>query len=158
MKALSQKRIPNVVFPPILWEEKWFTPQYDDLAIYTSLLHHTSFGINPASTVSLELMMLDKPVINIGFDPSGSNLPHCYRWKRHIDFDHYKEVANSGSVMVAYSQKDMREMIHLSLNYPTANSEIRQEFIKEVFENTLDGNSGRRVALKLVEIANGKRK
>jgi hypothetical protein len=158
MKALSQKIDPDVVFPPILWEEKWFTPQYEDLAIYTSLLHHASFGINPASTVSLELMMLDKPVINLGFDPQGSNLPNCYRWKRHIDFDHYRQVADSGAVLVAYSQNDMREMIHFLLDNPTANSEIRHKFIREIFDNTLDGNSGKRVALKLIETANKKEK
>ena len=48
MMALSHEHIPDVIFPPILWEEKWFTPHYDDLAIYSSLLHHCALGINPA--------------------------------------------------------------------------------------------------------------
>ncbi len=36
MKTLYDRKSDNVVFPPILWDEKWFTPKYEDLAIYTS--------------------------------------------------------------------------------------------------------------------------
>ncbi|MCE9644892.1 MAG: hypothetical protein K8S20_02750 [Chloroflexi bacterium] len=154
MKDLAWQSIPSVVFPPILWDEKWFTPAYEDLSIYTSLLHHCSLGINPASTVSLELLMLDKPVINIGFDPPGSNLPHCLRWKRHIDFDHYQVVAESGAVMIAYSQQDMKEMIKCALNFPGEFKEKRKDFIAGTFGHTLDGQSGKRAAIKLLEIAN----
>ena len=55
--AATMENDPDVFFPEVLWEPTWFMPQYEDLAIYTSLLKHCLFGINPASTVSLELMM-----------------------------------------------------------------------------------------------------
>jgi hypothetical protein len=154
MRALAQRNTPDVIFPPVLWEEKWFTPQYEDLAIYTSLLRHASLGINAASTVSLELMMRDKPVINIGFDPPGSHLPHCYRWVRHIEFDHYRAVAQSGATMVARNVEDMRTMIRKALADPRGGSLHRRAFIRRMFGNTLDGNSGRRVAEKLLQLAN----
>ena len=153
MMALSHERIPNVIFPPILWEEKWFTPHYDDLAIYSSLLHHCALGINPASTVSLELMMLDKPVVNLGFDPPGSRIPPGFGWKRHIEFDHYRRVVASGAVTVARSMADVEHAIRRDLSDPTALSAKRRAFIQQTFGETLDGESGRRVAEKLVEIA-----
>lgn len=153
MRALAERNIPGVVFPPVLWDEKWYTPQYEDLSIYTSLLRHCLFGINAASTVSLELLMHDKPVINIGFNPPGSQLPYCLRWVRHIEFDHYRPVAQSGAVMVAKSPEDMEKMIKRALYEPQADSEKRKRFIKAMFGDTLDGRSGERVAMKLLELA-----
>ncbi|MBN1304035.1 MAG: hypothetical protein JXA13_06335 [Anaerolineales bacterium] len=156
MEALAKKGIPDVVFPPVLWDEKWFTPRPDDLSIYSSLLHHCKLGINPASTVSLELMMLDKPVINLGFDPPGSNLPHYLRWKRHLEFDHYCNVVDSGAVMVAYSPDDLRRKIAESLEHPDKLEAARKEFINKTFGVTLDGKSAQRVAETLQLLASRK--
>lgn len=152
MKALAEQGLPDTVFPPILWEEKWFTPMYEDLFIYTSLLHHCCMGINPASTVSLELMIHDKPIINLGIDPPGSNLPHHLRWVRHIDFDHFRPVAESGAVMVARSEKDLKDMLIRGLTQPELDRKKRQNFLKDMFGGVLDGNAGKRVAETLIKI------
>jgi hypothetical protein len=153
MKALAQKKIPAVVFPPVKWQEKWFTPMLEDVSVYTNLLRHCCLGINAASTVSLELLINDKPVVNLGFDPPKSNLLHHCRWIRHIHFDHYRLVAQSGAVMVAYSEKDMHEMLTQGLTRPQADSQKRKHFIETMFDNGLDGNSGLRVAEKLIQLA-----
>jgi len=155
MVALAKQNTPDVVFPPILWEPTWFVPQYEDLSIYTSLLKHALFGINPASTVSLELMMFGKPVMNIGFDPPGSNLPHCLRWKRHIEYDHYAKVAQSGGVQVAYSVEDMQQIMQSYLTGENPLQQKQQAFLKQMFADTLDGGSGRRVAEALLRLAQG---
>jgi hypothetical protein len=151
MRKLSQEKIPDVIFPPVLWEEKWFTPRYDDLAIYSSLLHHTHLGINPASTVTLELLMLGKPVINIGFDPSGSCIPPCLRWYRHIQFDHFRPIAESGVTKVAYSVSELRTLLQSTFSQPEGR-EKRLQFIEELFGDSLDGKSGRRVAQRMIEL------
>ena len=151
--AAAMEGDPDVFFPEVLWDPTWFMPQYEDLAIYTSLLKHCLFGINPASTVSLELMMFDKPVINIGFDPPGSDLPDCLRWRRHIKFDHYQPVAQSGGVKVAYSVEDMRNFIFLLLDTPTFLQTKQAAFLDKIFDNTLDGSSGKRVADVILKIA-----
>ena len=153
MRAIAARNIPGVVFPPVLWEEKWFTPLHEDLLIYTNLVRHASLGINAASTVSLELLMLDKPVINFGFDPPGSNLAHHDRYVRHLEYDHYRPVAKSGAVMVAMSEKDMADMLHVGLTQPKHNSEKRRQFIQSMFGNTLDGKSGKRVAECLLKLS-----
>ena len=153
MKQLAAETHADVVFPPVQWEEKWFTPAYEDLSVYTSLVHHAAMSINAASTVSLEFLMFGKPVMNIGFDPPGSALPHHLRWHRHIEFDHYAPVAASGAVMVAMSVEDMRKMITEGLSNPEKDAQIRKEYIASVFGNTLDGQSGRRVAECLLTLA-----
>lgn len=152
MKALANRNITGVIFPKVLWEEKWLTPMYEDLEIYTGLVKHAALGINAASTVSLELLMCDKPVINLGFDPPGSKLSHHLHWIRHINYDHYRLVAESGAVMVAYSENDMKKLLLKGLINPKVDSEKRQYFIKNMFDNTLDGYSGKRVAEQLINL------
>jgi hypothetical protein len=158
MKALATKRLPGVVFPPVLWEKNWFTPLFEDLAIYTSLLRHTSIGINTASTVSLELLMHDKPVMNIGFDPPGSQLNPLLHFERHINFDHYRPVVESSATMVARSVDDMRDMLYRGLTQPGKDSAKRKRFIQQMFGSTLDGHSGERVAQQLLDLARSKRR
>jgi len=109
-------------------------------------------SINPASTVALEFLMLDKPVMNIGFDPPGSSIPYAKRWERHILFDHYQPVAKSGATMIAYSIDDMRKMIGRGLSLPHELRGARKAFIAEKFDSTLDGRSGERIANVLLSL------
>ncbi len=153
MDALAAAGHPDVFFPPMRWDDRWFTPLIEDIPLYTGLIRQAALGINAASTVSLELMMHDKPVINLGFDPPGSHLPHHFRYARHVEFDHYRPVAESGGVMVARSPDDLRAMLVRGLGRPHADSEKRREFIKRVFGSTLDGQSGARIAHCLIELA-----
>ena len=151
--ARSLEGDPDVVFPTILWDKQWILPLYEDLALYTSLLRHTALGINPACTVSLELMMNARPVINLAFEPPGTDLPEWSRFARHIDYDHYRPVAASGGVMAARSLDDLRTMIVRGLTQPEADRPAQQRFLRSFFGDTLDRCSGRRVADELVRLA-----
>ncbi len=154
--AESLRGDPDVIFPSVLWDRQWLMPSYEDLYIYTNLLRHTALGINAASTVSLELMMLDKPVINLGFEPPGSNLPYWSLFARHVDYDHYRPVAASGGVMVARSVADLEQMIVRGLKHPEADREARNRFIHDMFGEVLDANSGKRVAECIIELSSCK--
>ncbi|MCB1032812.1 MAG: hypothetical protein KDD47_03140 [Acidobacteria bacterium] len=158
MLALAERGDPDVVFPPVLWEPRWQTPLFEDLKIYSNLLRHAALGINAASTVSLELLLFDKPVINLDFDPPGSDLPWCMGFSRHIYFDHYRPVAGSGAVMVARSEEDMGSMLHRGLTRPEELGPARKAFLERTFGPTLDGHSGRRVAETLLSLAKGRRR
>lgn len=153
IQALARQANPDVVFPPILWDRQWVMPLYEDLALYSSLLHHCALGINAASTVSLELMMLNKPVINLGMEPPGSELPAWEKFSRHVSYEHYLPVARSGGVMVAKNLLDLREMIFRGLTYPLENKPLQDKFMHSMMGNTLDGNSGLRVAEALLDLA-----
>ncbi len=97
--------------------------------------------------------MLDKPVINLDFDPPGSNLPWCLGYERHIRFDHYRPVAESGAVMVARSPDEMRSMIHSCFVDPNELAKRRRGFISTFFSAALDGTAGINVAKTLTTIA-----
>lgn len=153
MKTLSERKIEDVVFPPMLWDMAWATPRPEDLELYCSLVHHAALSINAASTVTLEFILKDKPVINLDFDPPGSNLAPCDGFKRHIRFDHFWLVAQSGASMVATSEEDMRRMLHRALTQPNANHTARVQFIRKFFGPTADGDCAKRVAETLLSLA-----
>jgi len=150
MKALSERKIKDVVFPPMLWDMAWATPRPEDLELYCSLLRHAAMSINAASTVTLEFLLIDKPVINLDFDPPGSNLAPCDGFRRHIRFDHFWPVAQSGGTMVAQSEDDMRRMLIRGLTQPEADREARKRFIADFFGSAADGKSGHRTAETLL--------
>ena len=158
MKALSERRIEDVVFPAMLWDMAWATPRPEDLELYCSLLRHSAMSINAASTVTLEFLLIDKPVINLDFDPPGSNLAPCDGFKRHIRFDHFWPVAQSGASMVATSEDDMRLMLIKGLTQPEADRDARKRFVSDFFGSTADGRSGERVAETLLSLANSRSK
>jgi hypothetical protein len=154
--ADTMKDDPDVVFPTVLWDRQWIMPLHDDLAIYTSLLRHTALGINPASTVSLELMMFGKPVINLAFEPPESNLPEWSRFSRHVGYEHYRPVAASGGVMIARSLDELKRMILRGLAEPNADCEAQKRFLDSMFGDMLDGNAAKRVADQLICLSNSK--
>ena len=63
-------------------------------------------------------MIFKKGVININFSPPGSVLPNHLKWERHILFDHYKPIAQSGAVLVSNSIDDLLHKMMQLLDNP----------------------------------------
>lgn len=147
-----RKRRPDIIFPKVEWDENWLTPKAEDSVSLVNAIRHCALGINVASTVSLELCMFDKPVINVGYNPP--TIPtEVLSYADYYDFDHYKPVVDSGAVKVARSPDEMRTMIVDALANPGSNAYERRALIGRMFGDTLDGRSGERVAQVLVELA-----
>ncbi|MGH9364475.1 MAG: hypothetical protein ACRD1B_04310 [Thermoanaerobaculia bacterium] len=149
-----KRRDPTILFPEVPWEPAWLTPKLEDTHLYTNMLRHAAVGINVASTVSLELCMFDKPVVNVAYDPPGLTI-HPVSYRRYYEFDHYRPVAQSGAVMVAGSESEMRALLCKALTDPRAGSAKRQALMRRMFGDTLDGRSGARVATRLATLAAG---
>jgi hypothetical protein len=154
MLAIKDSNIEDVYFPPVEWDEVTYTPSYNDLSIYSSLLRHTSLGINGASTITLELFMFGKPVINLGFDPEGSNIDFLMRYERNILFDHYQPVSNSGGTSVAYSYDDIWKYMNDAFLEPQKHVQDQKRFLNEMFADILDGKAGERIGKILLNIVN----
>lgn len=149
---LIAKRLPDVLFPQVTWEPSWLTPSLDDCTMLTSTLRHVACGINVASTVSLELCMFDKPVLNIGYDPPGVDVrPVSY--PRYYTFDHYKPVVDSGAVDVVPSEDVLLAALQDAFDNPARRAVQRTQLLERFFGGTLDGRSGHRVAQALVAMA-----
>ena len=142
----------DIIFPRVEWEPEWLTPKYEDSKALVNTLRHCAVGINVASTISLELCMFDKPVINVGFNPP-SVAEAEVSYARYYEFDHYKPVIESGAICLARSQQELREMILECLRNPAARTHERRMLISEMFGDTLDGCSSTRVADTLLRLA-----
>ncbi len=143
----------DILFPEVPWEASWLTPKPDDAYLLVNSLRHAAAGINVGSTISLELCMFDKPVINVGYNPVGIDITPV-DIPRYYGFDHYRPIVESGAVMLANSESEMRELLIKALNDPAADSNKRRKLITSMFDGTLDGKSGQRVVERLLDIAN----
>lgn len=147
-----KERRKDIIFPKIAWGKSWLTPRYEDSFALVNALRHAALGINVASTVSLELCMFDKPVINVGYNPPNV-ADETLRYADYYDFDHYHPLVSSGAVELAKSNDEMRDLIRQNLAAPERRRKERQALMKTMFGDTLDGNSSRRVAQVLLKIA-----
>jgi len=147
-----RRRRPDIIFADPLWEPAWLTPKYEDSYTLINALRHCSLGINVASTMSLELCMFDKPVINVGYNPPSVSEQEL-SYADYYEFDHYKPVVTSGAVSVARNIDDMRKLIHSSLSHPDRHREDRKKLIANMFGSTLDGDSSCRVAKAILKIS-----
>jgi hypothetical protein len=148
--SLRRKR-PDILFPEVPWEPAWLTPKLEDAFLLTNTLLHSAVGINVASTISLELCMFDKPVINIGYNPDTVNTLDL-DYSRYYLFDHYRPVVESRAVEIARSPDELRSLLQQALKDPSARMPERRALTRQFFGETLDGNSGNRVADALQEI------
>ena len=141
----------DIIFPTIFWDKKYIMPEKKDIRIYSNILRYCILGINTASTVSLELMMFRKPVVNIGFEPPGSNLDSWTRYSRHIDYEHYLPVVKGKGVKVARSMKEMISLIDECLNNRDAMIQYQEKFLKKMFNNAVDDKASKRIANALLK-------
>ena len=147
-----RRRRPDIIFSPVNWEQVWLTPKPDDVEMYTNTLRHCAAGINISSTVSLELCMFDKPILNVGYNPPGADISPV-SFASYYKFDHYREVVESGAVTVVSSQEEMAGCLRRALLDPAHKREERKALIAKMFGDLLDGKSGQRVARALLSAA-----
>lgn len=147
-----KQRLPDVLFPHVPWEPNWLTPELEDLYVFTNTLRHVAVGINAASTVSLELCMVGKPVINVAYNPPGVDISP-FDYPRFYDFDHYRPVTNSGAITLARDESEMGDLIRDALNHPHARRQQQEALLRSMFGDTLDGASADRVARALLRLA-----
>jgi hypothetical protein len=147
-----KERNPDVLFPTVPWEPAWLTPMQSDVPLLTNTLRHAAVGINAASTVSLELCMFDKPVVNVGYNPPGMDISP-WDYARFYRYDHYRPVVESGAVQVAGSEEEMARLVSEALARPREGSVQRRALMDKMFGTSLDGRCGDRVADRLVDLA-----
>lgn len=147
-----KRRRRDILFPEVPWESSWLTPKPEDSSALVNALRHCALGINVASTVSLELCMFNKPVINVGYNPA-SVPTDVLSYADYYEFDHYRPIVESGAVSVARDPDEMRRLINEALDAPDSRLCERTKLIRKMFGPTLDGRSHQRVAEVLLELA-----
>ena len=126
----------SISIPDHFWELNHLTPTIKDITLFNSLINHCSIGINVASTVSLDLAILNKPVINIAFNPPGENIyPSDY--KKIYDFDHYKPIIDSGAISLVKNTDELETAIYQYLDNPKHKEKQRERLVHNFFGEQL---------------------
>lgn len=141
-------------FPEILWNvpkwtltrqnhaESWSqrVPDEEDLKDLRALLEYADLNVNMCSTMSLDFMLFNKPVINTVF---GNETNGLYNDQRFLNYDHYKKVVESGAVTIAKNERELITQINEALINPNERMSQRKAMIDLQISKDLLGTSKR---------------
>lgn len=130
------------------WSQR--VPMHDDVKDLRSLLEYADLNINMCSTMSLDFMLFDKPVIN---QVLGSKDNGLFYDQKFLNYAHYKKVVESGAVLLAKTENELIEMINRALKNPKEREKERKEILNLEIGKPLEGTS-QRIVETLFNLAN----
>ena len=122
-----------------------FTFRAEDFVDLANMLYHSNVTINTMSSITLDAIAFDKPVILISHDGMNRSLPYFDSLRQFYDEDHYRVIMENHCTKVSYRMEDTIEVINAYLADPSLDVEGRA-YIREHVLYKLDGNSGARIA------------
>ncbi|MDT0686841.1 hypothetical protein [Autumnicola psychrophila] len=132
---------------PEPWSQR--VPSESDLVDLRGILSYSDLSINMCSTMSLDFMLFDKPVINPVF---GNEQNGLYNDQRFLKYAHYEKVVQSGAVAIAKNEEELLREINFSLKNPNARLKEQKELLKLQIGKQLKGTS-QRIAKTLKEFS-----
>jgi hypothetical protein len=130
------------------WSQR--IPSEEDIKDLRSLLEYVDLNVNMCSTMSLDFMLFDKPVINTVFGNPENGL---YNDQRFLNFGHFKKVVDSQSVTIAQNETELIDQINQALDNPKERITQRKAMIDLQISEPLEGTS-KRIARTLKDILN----
>ncbi|MEN8884631.1 MAG: CDP-glycerol glycerophosphotransferase family protein [Flavobacteriaceae bacterium] len=163
--AEDGKRFKNLKneFPEIVWNfPKWFLsrenhaeswsqrlPTVEDVNDLRAILAYSDVNVNMLSTMSLDFMLFDKPVINTVF---GNKKNDLYDDQRFLNYVHYQYVVDSKAVTIAKNEKELHQQLEEALEQPQLRTKQRKTLIDLEIGGELEGTS-KRIVKALKELA-----
>ncbi len=108
------------------------------------LLYHSDVVVAFASTLAIDAVVFNKPVIFIGFDGDPGR-PYWKSLRRFYDYDHQCSILSTRGVRLAKTPEDLIVYLERYLENPDLDGEGRKKIIEERCWK-LDGQSGKRLA------------
>lgn len=127
------------------WSQR--VPSIADVKDLRALLEHSDLNINMLSTMSLDFMLFDKPVINPVFGNDSNGL---YNDGRFLKYAHIENVLDSKATRIATNKKELLEAITYYLENPEADKVNRKALVALEIGCPLEG-TGERIAKQLLE-------
>jgi len=112
-------------------------------------IYFSDITINTCSTMSLDAVAIDKPIINIAFD--NSKKPYNKSVKRFYDFVHYQPIILSRATSIARSKNELINLIELYIKNHNHKKSEREE-LRQVMLLGNQGNASEQVARGVLEI------
>ncbi len=133
-------------FGDIITFEKSLGSRYlgeEDILHYANLLACSDVVVNIASTVTIDALAFDVPVVNIAFDGYVQrDLPDSAA--RYFKYEHYDAVVRSGGVRVANNAEELIRYINSYLDNRWLDKDGRTKIVDELCYK-LDGRAGGRI-------------
>lgn len=141
-------------FPEIVWNvPKWIltrkdhaeswsqrVPSFEDIRDLRSVLEYCDLNINMCSTMSLDFMLFDKPVINTVFGNPENGL---FNDQKYLNYVHFKRVVDSGAVVIAKDEAELIQSINQAMENPSERAVQRKSLIDLQVSEALAGTSKR---------------
>jgi hypothetical protein len=126
-------------------QEAWSQriPTIADIKDLRSLLEFVDININMLSTMSLDFMQFDKPVINPVF---GNGQNGLYDDQRFLNYAHIVHVEKSGGTRIVKNGQQLIDTINLYYLYPETDQLNRKKLMQLQVSKLLAGTSKRIVA------------
>lgn len=123
-------------------QEQWSQriPTVEDVKTLRSVLQYSDVFVNMCSTMSLDAMCFNKPVINPVF---GNKQNGLYDDQRFLNYLHYKRVAESGAVAIVKDKEQLVNGILTVLEQSAIRLEAQQKLLKVQVSHQLEGTSAR---------------
>ncbi|MDT0648866.1 hypothetical protein [Autumnicola edwardsiae] len=123
---------------PEPWSQR--VPSESDLVDLRGVLNYSDLSINMCSTMSLDFMLFDKPVINPTFGTKENDL---YDDQKYLKYSHYERVMESGAVAIVKNEEELLREINFSLKNPNTRLKEQKELLKMQIGKPLEGTSAR---------------
>lgn len=132
-------------------QETWSQriPSVEDIKDLRSILTFSDLNINMLSTMSLDFMQFDKPVINVVFGNSENGL---YDDQRFLNYAHINKLVESKATKIVKNPEELIFAINLYLENSTLDSQNRKQFNALQIGKPLVGTS-KRIAETLLKWA-----
>jgi len=115
-----------------------------DVDMLFNSIYFSDVTINTISTLTIDAVALDKPVINIRFDGDPAT-PPAYQVSLYTGYDHYNFIENAKAVRLAYNMDELISQINQYLKKPQLDKEGRK-IVRDAQIEFFDGFSGKRSA------------
>lgn len=148
-------------FPEIRWNipkwelarnnhvESWSQriPSLEDVKDLRSILEYADVNVNMCSTMGLDFMLFDKPVIYTVFGNESNGL---YNDQLFLNYVHLEYVIDSKAVAIAKDESKLHKYLTEALMQPELRKKYREALIKLEISKALKGTSNR-MAKTLIE-------
>lgn len=137
-------------FPQLVNSKVRWSMRRADMDHLSNLLAGCSLCLNSGSTVSIDALMMDKPVLLTAFDGE----KQLYYWKsarRLVDYPHQKKFVQLGGAEVVHSYSELEVAILKYLKNPDHDLDRRRHALHmECYKN--DGQATQRVVNAMLTI------
>jgi hypothetical protein len=117
---------------------------------WVNTFRHADVVVNLSSTVAIDAAILDRPVVNLDYDPEPGRPNQALVEEVNHLWTHFKPVAESGGVWLVNSPEEMVDAVRTYLAHPELHREKRR-WIAEYVCQHLDGGCGQRMAAAIVD-------